>query len=38
MNALNLFRVPALHAVTEVASFAAAGRYSLTGWLRQRPA
>lgn len=36
MNALNLFRVPALHAVTEVASYAAAGRYSLTGWLRQR--
>jgi Rps23 Pro-64 3,4-dihydroxylase Tpa1-like proline 4-hydroxylase len=36
MNALNLFRVPALHAVTEVASYAAAGRYSITGWLRQR--
>jgi Rps23 Pro-64 3,4-dihydroxylase Tpa1-like proline 4-hydroxylase len=38
MNALNLFRVPALHAVTEVASFAGAGRYSITGWLRQSPA
>lgn len=37
-NALNLFRVPALHAVTQVSSFAAAGRYSVTGWLRQRPA
>lgn len=38
MNALNLFRVPALHAVTEVASYAGAGRYSITGWLRQAPA
>lgn len=38
MNALNLFRVPALHAVTEVASCAAAGRYAITGWLRQRRA
>lgn len=33
-NSLNLFRVPALHAVTQVASFAAAPRYSITGWLR----
>lgn len=38
MNALNLFRVPALHTVTEIASFAGAGRYSITGWLRQLPA
>lgn len=37
-NALNLFRVPMLHAVTQVASFAPASRYSITGWLRQRPA
>jgi len=37
-NALNLFRVPTLHAVTQVASFAPAGRYSITGWLRQLPA
>lgn len=37
-NALNLFRVPAPHAVTQVSSFAPAGRYSITGWLRQLPA
>jgi Rps23 Pro-64 3,4-dihydroxylase Tpa1-like proline 4-hydroxylase len=37
-NSLNLFRVPALHAVTQVASFVTAGRYSITGWLRQQPA
>lgn len=37
-NALNLFRVPTLHAVTQVSSFAPAGRYSITGWLRQLPA
>lgn len=33
-NALNLLRVPTPHLVTQVASFAAAGRYSITGWLR----
>ncbi len=37
-NSLNLFRVPALHSMTQVASFATAGRYSITGWLRQRQA
>jgi Rps23 Pro-64 3,4-dihydroxylase Tpa1-like proline 4-hydroxylase len=37
-NALNLFRVPTLHAVTQVSSFAPAPRYSITGWLRQRRA
>jgi Rps23 Pro-64 3,4-dihydroxylase Tpa1-like proline 4-hydroxylase len=37
-NALNLFRVPMLHAVTQVSSFAPLGRYSITGWLRQYPA
>lgn len=37
-NALNLFRVPMLHAVTQLSSFAAAPRYSITGWLRQAPA
>ena len=37
-NALNLFRVPMLHAVTQVSSFAVAPRYSITGWLRRRPA
>lgn len=36
-NALNLMRVPTPHAVTQVASFAGAGRYSITGWLRSRP-
>ena len=36
-NALNLFRVPMLHAVTQVSSFAAAPRYSITGWMRQLP-
>jgi SM-20-related protein len=35
-NALNLIRVPTLHAVTQVASFALGGRYSITGWLRTR--
>ena len=36
-NAFNLFRVPMLHTVTQVSSFAAAPRYSITGWLRQIP-
>lgn len=35
-NALNLIKVPMPHTVTQVASFAAAGRYSITGWLRTR--
>jgi SM-20-related protein len=35
-NALNLMRVPTPHTVTQVASFAGAGRYSITGWLRSR--
>lgn len=35
-NALNLFTVPQLHAVSVVAPFAAAPRYSITGWLRAR--
>jgi hypothetical protein len=34
-NALNLFRVPQLHAVSYVAPFSRAGRYSITGWLRE---
>lgn len=33
-NALNLLRVPTPHLVTQVSSFARAGRYSITGWLR----
>lgn len=36
-NALNLMRVPTPHTVTQVASFAGAWRYSITGWLRSRP-
>lgn len=35
-NALNLFTVPQLHAVSVVAPFAAAPRYSVTGWLRAK--
>lgn len=35
-NALNVFRVPHLHAVTAVAPFAPGWRYSVTGWLRSR--
>lgn len=34
-NALNLFKVPQPHAVSYVAPFAKAGRYSITGWLRK---
>jgi SM-20-related protein len=33
-NALNLLRVPTPHLVTQVASMAQEGRYSITGWLR----
>jgi SM-20-related protein len=36
-NALNLFAVPQPHSVSMVAPFAAARRYSVTGWLRARP-
>lgn len=35
-NALNIFRVPQQHAVTQVASFAGAQRFSITGWIRER--
>jgi SM-20-related protein len=35
-NALNLFRVPQLHSVSCVAPYAQLGRYSITGWLRER--
>jgi len=35
-NALNIFRVPTLHTVTEVASFVTAERLSITGWLRAK--
>jgi len=33
-NTLNLFRVPSVHSVSSVAAFAAASRYSITGWFR----
>lgn len=33
-NALNLFRVPQMHSVSEVTRAAAYRRYSITGWLR----
>lgn len=35
-NALSLFAVPAPHAVSYVPPFAPVGRYSITGWLRDR--
>lgn len=35
-NSLNLFAVPQSHSVSIVAPFAAARRYSVTGWLRSR--
>ena len=35
-NSLNLFSVPQLHAVTQVASFAPTGRFAITGWARDR--
>jgi SM-20-related protein len=33
-NALNIFRVPQPHSVSQVASFVTAGRLSITGWVR----
>lgn len=36
-NALTVFQVPCLHSVGYVTPFAAKGRYSLTGWLRDDP-
>lgn len=36
-NALNIFRTPFPHCVTQVASFAGAARYAITGWIRARP-
>ena len=36
-NVLSLFAVPTAHAVSYVAPFATAGRYSITGWLRDDP-
>lgn len=36
-NALNIFRTPFPHAVTQVSTFAGAPRYAITGWIRARP-
>lgn len=36
-NALNIFRVPQWHSVSQVASFVQAHRYSITGWVRTAP-
>ncbi|MDO9223158.1 MAG: 2OG-Fe(II) oxygenase family protein [Caulobacter sp.] len=36
-NALNIFRVPAPHAVSQVANFASSPRLSITGWIRSSP-
>ncbi len=35
-NALNLFRVPQMHSVSEVTRAAAYRRYAITGWLRSQ--
>lgn len=35
-NAINLFRVPQGHMVSQVSSYAGADRLSITGWLRSR--
>jgi SM-20-related protein len=37
-NALNVFRVPQMHAVSYVSPLAGAGRCSIAGWLRRRAA
>lgn len=36
-NTLTLFRQDMIHSVTQVSSFAGAGRYMLSGWLRDDP-
>ena len=36
-NSLNLFSVPQRHFVSQVASYAKGARYSVTGWLLERP-
>jgi SM-20-related protein len=35
-NALNIFRVPQWHSVSQVASFVTQHRYAITGWVRHR--
>lgn len=34
-NSISIFQVPSLHSVSMIAPFAAKGRYSITGWLRE---
>lgn len=34
-NSLNIFSVPKLHSVSQIASYVKASRYSITGWLRE---
>lgn len=36
-RALNVFKVPTMHAVSQVTSFAGAERFSITGWMRANP-
>ena len=36
-NSLTIFEVPALHRVSMIMPFAAKGRYTITGWLREDP-
>lgn len=36
-NSLTMFSVPQTHYVTQVASYAGAGRFSITGWFRDDP-
>ena len=36
-NCLEIFEVPTLHRVSMVMPFAAQGRYTITGWLREDP-
>ncbi len=36
-NTMSIFEVPSLHGVNYVTPFAAKGRYSITGWLRDDP-
>lgn len=36
-NSLTMFKVPRTHVVSQIASFAGAPRFSITGWLRDDP-
>jgi hypothetical protein len=37
-NALNIFSVPQVHSVSQVASYVTASRYAVTGWIREASA